>query len=279
MDAVLVRLRGWIEASHPFPLAAVLALTALIGIASATDEGVDAGRLALVVLAMLCSQLAIGWTNDFVDRETDRRHQPSKPIASGRVDARYMPLASLAALAGVLVIGIVLGPLPLLFLAIGTAAGLAYDLWLKQTHWSWAPFIVAFAVLLPYVWSSLGLFREELAAIYVIGLALVPAVHIANVLPDIEADAAAGRRNLALIWGRRSAIRIIAVCLVTPLLLTLLSLAAIEYNATLLGVMVLVYAGVLAATAMLYLRGLDRMAFQGVVIASVLFAGGWLAAV
>lgn len=279
MDGVLVRLRGWIEASHPFPLAAVLVLTALIAIASATDDGVDAGRLVLVVLAMLFSQLAIGWTNDYVDRETDRRHQPSKPIASGRVNATAMPLAILAVLAGVVAIGAVLGPLPLLFLVIGTGAGLSYDIWLKQTHWSWAPFIVAFAVLLPYVWSSLDLFREELLAIYLIGLALVPAVHIANVLPDIEADAAVGRRNLALIWGRSLAIRIIAVLLLTPLLLTLLSLSVIDYNTTLLGVVVLVYAGLLAATALCYLRGLDRAAFQAMVAASVLFAGGWLAAV
>lgn len=278
MDGVLVRLRGWIEASHPFPLAAVLVLTALIAIASATDN-VNAGRLALVVLAMLFSQLAIGWTNDYVDRETDRRHQPSKPIASGRVDAAYMPLAILVVLAGVLVIGVVLGPLPLLFLVIGTAAGLSYDLWLKQTHWSWAPFIVAFSVLLPYVWSSLDLFREELAAIYVIALPLVPAVHIANVLPDIEADAAAGRRNLALIWGRSLALRIIAFCLLMPVLLTLISLPAIDYNTRGLAGVVLAYGGLLATTAICYLRGLDRAAFQAVVIASVLFAAGWLAAV
>jgi 4-hydroxybenzoate polyprenyltransferase len=279
MERRLTRLRGWIEASHPFPLAAVVLLTALVALASATDEGVDGGRLGLVLLGMLFSQLAVGWTNDYVDREADRRFQPTKPIAAGRLEATYVPLAVLAALAGVVAVGLILGPAPLLFLAIGTAAGLSYDIWLKQTHWSWAPFIVAFSVVPLYVWSALDLYRGGLVAIYIIALPLAPAAHIANVLPDIDADRASGRRNLALIWGRDLAVKIVAVCLLAPLLLTLLSLPTVDYHLPMLGTVVGFYVALLVVAAICYLRRLDRLAFQVIALASVLFAGGWLAAV
>jgi 4-hydroxybenzoate polyprenyltransferase len=279
MERSLVGLRGWIEASHPFPLSAVVFLTGLGAVASAEGDDLDLGRLVLVLLAMLLSQLAIGWTNDYVDRESDRRVQPSKPIASGRVDARKMPVAIAAVLLGAFVIGVALGPLPLLFLAIGTAAGLSYDLWLKQSVWSWAPYVVAFCVLPPYVWTSLDLYRPELLGIYAIALPLAPAVHIANVLPDIEADAATGRRNLALTLGRARALRVIAICLLQALVLAVLLSPVIDYDATLLGATVLVYLVILGVAAVCYLRRLDVMAFRAVVVAAVLFAGGWLAAV
>jgi 4-hydroxybenzoate polyprenyltransferase len=279
MHALFIRLRGWVEASHPFPLAAVVLLTALVALASAEGEGLEGGRLLLVLLGMLFSQLAIGWSNDYVDRENDRRHQPGKPVAAGRLDSASMPAAIIAVLLAALAVGVALGPAPLLFLAIGTAAGLSYNFWLKQTAWSWLPYIVAFSVLPLYVWSALDLFREQFAGVYVIALSLVPTAHIANVLPDIESDAASGRRNLTLIWGRARTVRIIAVCLLVPLLLTLLSLPLIDYDLEVLGVVVLVYALLVIAALLSYRAHRDHLAFQLVALASVLFAGGWLAAV
>ena len=77
---LLSRLRGWIQAAHPFPLTAVLLVTALIGVAS-SDGTPDRGSLVLALLAMLCSQLCIGWTNDYLDRRTDAAFQPGKPVA------------------------------------------------------------------------------------------------------------------------------------------------------------------------------------------------------
>ena len=92
MDSVLLRLRGWIEASHPFPLAAVLLLTARSP-SLLQRRLIDSGRLRCSCWRMLCSQLAIGWTNDYVDRESDRLYQPGKPIAvRTAVDAHQMPL-------------------------------------------------------------------------------------------------------------------------------------------------------------------------------------------
>src|SRR5690606_37823264 len=89
--------RGWAGAAHPYPLSMVLLLTALIAFASAAGTP-DAPRLALLLSAMLFSQLAIGWSNDYLDRAVDALHQPWKPVPSGLVPERWMPPAILSAL-------------------------------------------------------------------------------------------------------------------------------------------------------------------------------------
>lgn len=279
MERFLLRLRGWIEAAHPFPLAAVLLLTLIVALASGEGREVDAGRLGLVLLAMLLSQLAIGWTNDYADRESDRRHQPSKPVAMGRVDARQMPFAITVALVGSMAFGVVLGVVPLLFLLIGTAAGLSYDLWLRQSRWSWLTYVVALAVLPPFVWAALDLYRDELLAGYAIALPLAPAAHIANVLPDVAADAASGRRNLTVIWGRGRSLWVLGICLVVPLGVVAASLVLIDYELAILGPGIAVYAALVGAAAGCYRQRADSTAFKLVVAASVVFVGGWLAAV
>ena len=80
-------------------------------------------------------------------------------------------------------------------------------------------------------------------------------------------------------WINWASLPIIAFCLLTPLVLTILSLPLIDYQLTMLGVVGLCYGGLIALAALCYLRGLDHLAFRVVALASVLFAGGWLAAV
>src|SRR5687768_16679670 len=132
---MLAPLKAWLIAAHAFPLAAVMALTALIALVSAGEEP-DALRFVAVLLAMLGSQLAIGWSNDYLDREVDALYQPWKPIARGEIQAQRVPLAIVCALLVSLAAGVSLGWLPLLILAIGTSAGLAYNLWLKASRFS-----------------------------------------------------------------------------------------------------------------------------------------------
>ncbi len=207
--------RGWLSAAHPFPLTLVLALTALIGLASA-DGKPDAARLALALVAMAFSQLAIGWSNDYLDRETDAIHQPWKPLPSRLVEARRVPLAVGVVLMGSLAAGVLLALTPLLLLIGGTACGLAYNLGLKDTRFSAAPFVLALALLPAYVWAALGVYKEDFLWLYAIGVPLALAAHIANCIPDIDADGAAGRRGLAQRLGRLWSVVLIVICLVIP---------------------------------------------------------------
>ena len=232
---------------------------------------------------MLLSQLAIGWTNDYRDREHDRLHQPAKPVPAGLVPARLLPWAASAAVAASLAVGVPLGALPLLFLVAGTAAGLAYDLGLKDTRLSWLPYVVALSVLPPFVWASLDVFRDEFLWLYPVAAPLAVAAHLANVLPDLETDTAAGRRSLAVALGRDGSLRLLAGCLVAPLAVLALSLLWLAYETSLLLPGLVVYLLLASAALVLLRRGSGRRgdvgAFRLVVLVSVLFAAGWLAAV
>ena len=269
---------GWLRAAHPFPIAAVLSLTAFVALAS-SDGDVNADRLGRVLLAMLLSQLAIGWTNDYRDRDADRLYQPSKPVPSGLVDSRWLPKACVLVLMGSLAVGVTLGVVPLALLVVGTAAGLAYDFGVKDTRWSWLPYVVALAVLPPFVWSALDLFRRDFLWLYAVGPPLAVAAHVANVLPDIDADRAAGRRGIGVVLGRSRALALLAVCMLAPLVVLAVTALWVRYDAAVLAVTVAVYVALAGAAAAAYRGRREALAFRCVVLAAVVFAGGWLAAV
>ncbi len=148
-------------------------------------------------------QLTIGWINDVVDRERDRRvGRLDKPVARGWVEPGTVTFA--VAVAVLLVIP--------LSLANGTAAGLAhlaavlaawlYDLYLKQTVLSWLPFAVGFGLIPAFLsYGGLGgglhggpptLTMTALAALLGVGL------HFLAALPDLVEDNETGVRHLPL---------------------------------------------------------------------------------
>src|ERR1051325_4510356 len=97
-----------VDAAHPYPIAMVVALTRAVSLLS--DPGrAEAGRTGLTVLAMLFAQLAIGWVNDYVDRDFDTRFQPEKPVARGDLQAGSLRYLSFAALGSALALGLILG--------------------------------------------------------------------------------------------------------------------------------------------------------------------------
>jgi 4-hydroxybenzoate polyprenyltransferase len=192
-----------------------------------------------------------------------------------------MPGVITAAIFTSFTLGTLLGWWPAILLAIGTSAGLAYDLALKDTRYSPAAFIVAFAVLPPFVWTSLDVFRDALPVVYLVASPLAVAAHLANVLPDIEGDAAAGRRNLGVILGRERSLQAIADSIFAPPLLVAVTLPFLDYDRGELALTLFVYAALTAGAAFAYGRaGRDALVwgFRFVTLASVLFSAGWLAA-
>jgi 4-hydroxybenzoate polyprenyltransferase len=70
---------------HPIPSVAVTAISA--GLVALADLPI--GRGALVTGAVLTGQLSIGWSNDYLDAESDRAVLRSdKPIATGAMKPR-----------------------------------------------------------------------------------------------------------------------------------------------------------------------------------------------
>jgi 4-hydroxybenzoate polyprenyltransferase len=275
-------LRGWLAAAHPFPLATVLVLTTLVGVASSGARP-DATRLALTVLAMAFAQLAIGWSNDYLDRDTDALHQPWKPVPSGLVEARRLPPAIGFAIAASVLVVALLGVTPLLLLIAGTACGLAYNLGLKDTPFSALPFVAGLALLPAYVWAALDVYEDGFLWLYAIGAPLALAAHLANTLPDIEADTEAGRAGLAAHLGPRRSLQGIAAALAVAGLLFLLGPGKPVFNSLAGWWSFSAYLALCLAAGAVYgassVRDRAVWGFRFVALAGVTLASGWLASV
>jgi 4-hydroxybenzoate polyprenyltransferase len=184
---------------HPLPAATMTVVLT----AGAALSGRSATECLLVLATVLCGQLTVGWINDVVDRDRDRRvGRADKPVARGWIEPRTVVVAT--ACAALLVVPLSLGN--------GTAAGVAhlaavlsawmYDLTFKQTVLSWLPYAVSFGLLpafLSYGGLGLGLHGAPptfsmtvLAALMGIG------IHFLNVLPDLAEDEETGVRHLPL---------------------------------------------------------------------------------
>ncbi len=196
-----------LRAAHGGPALAVTLVAALLAISA----GLGPGRVALVVAAVLTGQLSIGWSNDLIDLSrdvsTDRR---DKPLVTGALDVRLVTAACRLAVLATVVFSLACGWQAGLVNLLCTAAGWAYNLQLKSTPWSWAPYAVAFGGLPVFV--SLADRPAELAPWWaaLAGALLGVGAHFLNVLPDLADDAATGVRGLphrlGARWSARSAV-------------------------------------------------------------------------
>ncbi len=190
---------------HPFPT--LLNAVAVVLLALVAADGHPAPGTALrLAVTMLAVQSAIGIVNDCVDRELDAGPKPWKPIPAGVVGMRtaWGLGALVAALA--LLLGATLGPAAWLLSTAGLGVGLAYDLRLKRTPLSGLTYAVALPLVPLWVWTALGRFTPALLWVWPVGVLLGGALHLANALPDLEADATGGVRGLAQRLGRRRAL-------------------------------------------------------------------------
>lgn len=192
--------RGLALACHPLPTVAVTVLALLLAAGSASP-----GAAALVVGAVFCGQLVIGWHNDLVDAERDRvAGRSDKPVARGDVPPGTVRAALGAALLLTVVLSLWSGGWLGLALHVGlvVGSGLAYNAGLKATLWSWLPYAVAFGALPAYVWVALGRGAAPWWVLAV-GSLLGVGAHLLNVLPDLEDDLRAGIQGLPHRIGRR----------------------------------------------------------------------------
>lgn len=198
-------LGAWIRACHPEPALTVTALTAVLAAAS----GQSAAGCVLAGAAVLAGQLSVGWSNDRIDRGRDiAAGRRTKPLAAGVLSPFPVSVAAALALALCVPLSLAAGPAAGAAHLVGVAAAWAYNLGVKRTVLSWLPYAVAFGLLPAFV--ALGLPGRGWPPLWAVAAAALLGVgaHFTNVLPDIDADLAAGVRGLPQRLGRRRARRL-----------------------------------------------------------------------
>lgn len=248
----------------------ILALT--LGIA----VGLDAWRIALLTAAVFAGQLSIGISNDALDAARDRAvGRTDKPIARGDVSVRTAWVAASVTLALALALSAPLGWRMLAAHALFLGSAWAYNAGLKSTPLSVVPFIVSFGVF-----PSLATLAAPEPAFapgwaWVAGAALGTAVHLTNVLPDLDDDARTGVRGLPHRLGPRTSAVIAALAVLTGAVAVLFGAAGGDLAAV-SAVSWVFFAAVVAVAVATVVRALARpparVLFRFVMLAALLLA-------
>ncbi|MDQ1217390.1 UbiA family prenyltransferase [Microbacterium arborescens] len=254
-------------ASHPGPSVVVTALALALGLAA----GLDPWRLVVLVASVLFGQLSIGISNDAIDRERDRAvGRTDKPLVRGEVSSRAAWIAAAGSVVIALVLSAVLGWGMLLAHAVTIVSAWSYNLGLKSTPVSVVPFLVSFG-LFPSL-ATLSSPDPALAAPFaaVAGAALGAAVHLTNVLPDLEDDRDTGVRGLPHRLGAPASVLVAVAGIVVAAIAVLVgggsqSVLAWPFFGAVLALAV-------AVVVRMRLRGPDRTGFRLVMAAALVLA-------
>ncbi|WP_407319031.1 UbiA family prenyltransferase [Isoptericola halotolerans] len=219
MTGLGTRTRAMVAATHPAPALTVTLFAAALALEVATSLG----RAVLITAAVGTGQLAIGWSNDWLDAARDRQvGRVDKPTVSGLVDPGTLRTAAFGALVLSTVLGFSTGLTAGLANLGVVAGGWTYNLWLKRTVWSWLPYAVAFGLLPAFVVAASGGGRGVAGWAVLAGALLGVGAHVANVLPDLDDDAATAVRGLPHRLGRRVSAVLAPAVLAAGSLVTLL---------------------------------------------------------
>jgi 4-hydroxybenzoate polyprenyltransferase len=198
-------------------------------------------------LSVAIGQASVGWCNDYVDRFRDAAAgRPDKPVARGEVPPGLVVGAAVVSLVASPVTALALGLTEAGVLAVALASAWLYNLGLKATWFSWAPYVVSFGLLPVFTWLAA---RDELPPPWVVATAalLAFAAHLTNVIPDLEADAAAGVRGLPHRLGLRGSLLLSCGLLATQLLVVVLRTESWRTPLDLQGLLSVLSAGLVAA--------------------------------
>ncbi len=258
--------------THPGPTLVVSALALALGVA----VGLEPWRLVLLTLAVFAGQVSIGISNDAIDAPRDRAvGRTDKPIARGDVSERAAWGAALGALVAALALSAPLGFGMLAAHAIFLASAWSYNAGLKSTPLSIVPFLVSFGIF-PSL-ATLAAADPRVAAPWgwIAGAALGAAVHLTNVLPDLDDDRATGVRGLPHRMGARASAVVAAAGIVVGAAAVLVGASGGDLGAV--GALGWVFFAavvvVAAATAVLaVVRPPSRTLFRLVMLAALLLA-------
>lgn len=258
--------------THPGPTVVVSVLALALGIA----VGLEPWRLVLLTAAVFAGQLSIGISNDALDAARDRAvGRTDKPIARGDVSLRTAWVAASVTLVVALALSAPLGWRMLAAHALFLGSAWSYNVGLKRSAFSIAPFLVSFGIFPSLATLSAADPAFAPGWAWIAGAALGAAVHLTNVLPDLEDDARTGVRGLPHRLGARASAILAAVAVLAGAVAVLLGtsggdLAAVPVVSWVFfaGVVLVALATVVRALA----RPPARVLFRLVMLAALLLA-------
>lgn len=233
-------------------------------------------------VAMTLLQLGIGTVNDVVDAPRDAGRKAGKPIPAGLVAARSAQAAAIACFAaGTVLAAAISGWLGVLALVV-IAVGLAYDLRLKGTPWSWLPFSVGIPILPVFGWlGAAGTLPPAFLILVPAAVAAGAALAIGNALVDVERDRAAAITSIAVALGPPRAARAAVGLLVGIAAAAAVSEAVVGAGPVALGAVIA--AGAIPIVAAVATRdassGARERAWQAEAVGLAILATVWLATI
>ncbi len=264
---------GLWASTHPGPTLVVSVLTVALAVAA----GVEPWRAALLVGSVFAGQVSVGLSNDAIDAARDRKvGRLDKPVARGVVDERLALAVAVVAVAVALALAAVIGPGLVAAHALALAGAWAYNTKLKATPWSLVPFVVSFGLLPSF--ATLTAAAPSLAPWWATtaGASLGAAVHLTNVLPDLEDDLRTAIRGLPHRLGARASSILSVAAVVGGAVAVLVGTGARGVLAwTFFAAVVLVAVATLARAIA---RPPDRAVFRLVMLAALLLAAQLVAA-
>ncbi|MFI5261830.1 MAG: UbiA prenyltransferase family protein [Candidatus Limnocylindrales bacterium] len=194
---------------HPFPSLLNAGATAVFALLAG---GAAADALGLAG-AMFALQASIGAANDVVDAPADAQAKPAKPIPAGLVSRRTATAVAVMAGAVGLTMAGVFGVAALAVAVLGYGLGLAYDVRLKRSPWSWLAYALALPLVPAFAWLGVGAgLPPRFPLLAVMALLGGVALALANGLVDLAGDARTGTSGPAGALGAVAAWRLIAAC-------------------------------------------------------------------
>lgn len=196
--------------THPGPTLVVTALAVALGIAT----GLEPWRLIVLGIAVLFNQISIGISNDAIDARRDREvGRSDKPIARGDVSLGVAWTVAGASVVISLALSVLLSPAMAAVNLVALGGGWAYNAGLKATAFSVVPFILSFGLFPSF--ATLAAADPRFAAGWAsfAGAVLGVAVHLSNVLPDLDDDVRTGVRGLPHRIGARASAVVCALAL------------------------------------------------------------------
>ncbi|NPC97356.1 UbiA family prenyltransferase [Nocardioides sp. zg-DK7169] len=185
------------------------ALLTAAGVALAAAVAGRPGREVGVVFAtVLVGQCILGWHNDLVDRDRDRRHDlPGKPIAQGLLDPGTAWFALLCAVLLVVPLSVATGVTAGLCYLASLAIGMVGNLALRRGLLSWLPWAASFALYPAYLsyggWGGADTGSAPEPVMVVLAAFLGIGVHVLRAVWGLVPDNADGWRSLPLRLGLR----------------------------------------------------------------------------